>query len=494
MTRPTIVLTSFLLIVAALPAIVPSADAATAPAITYVSKNGNEWWVEARIGGADASQVVAVHSRDSYGAYVPLQAKAWGSWAASYHVEPGHLVKFRVILADGRMSWSCAFAHPSGEPRCGVPVPEANASQPAPTPAPAPASGLTFASKNGNEWWVEARLGGPNATKVAKVEARDSHGDFVQLQLRSWGGYAASFRVEPGHLVLFRATMNDGRTTTSCAFEHPSGVERCDLTVPASTPAPAPSPTPSPTPAPSGKLAHTGIVATTFWVGELYDATLEDGSQVCSTYDAHWAYHWSGVDQGRVPAGAAGCAGSIIGGCDGIPGPNHSCKTERRTAANGYFPTSPQVTPKENPFYLDLPYDDLNDRIAFAERCSVIPWANDPGFVGRCKDTSFSYMKNHWVKLIGPNGSTCYGQIQDAGPSSGTNYHDKAYVFGKNDERPAQTQWNNAGMDVSPALNGCLGFKDLDGSSDKVSWEFVDADQVPAGPWTRIITTRQVTN
>lgn len=232
---------------------------------------------------------------------------------------------------------------------------------------------------------------------------------------------------------------------------------------------------------------HTNIASTTFWVGELYDASLADGSQVCSTYDSEWAYSWSGINAGRVSSSAAGCAGAILGGCDGVGGYT-DCRTEKRTAANDYFPT--QVTPRENPFYLDLPYDDINDSVGFAQRCQVIPWANDPGYAGKCGDRNFSFMKNRWVELVGPNGNTCYGQVQDAGPSSGDNYHDATYVFGSNDARPAQGQWNNAGMDVSPALNGCLGFASLDGSNDRVKWRFVDTP--PTGPWTRIVTTSQV--
>jgi hypothetical protein len=49
---------------------------------------------------------------------------------------------------------------------------------------------------------------------------------------------------------------------------------------------------------------HTKIVATTFWVGELFNAALADGSQVCSTYDSDWAFHWSGVNKGKVTATA----------------------------------------------------------------------------------------------------------------------------------------------------------------------------------------------
>ncbi len=54
---------------------------------------------------------------------------------------------------------------------------------------------------------------------------------------------------------------------------------------------------------------------------------------------------------------------------------------------------------------------------------------------------------------------------------------------------PKNTRFNGAGMDISPALYGCLGHSGaVAGASDRVNWRFVDADAVPAGPWTRIIT------
>ncbi len=193
-----------------------------------------------------------------------------------------------------------------------------------------------------------------------------------------------------------------------------------------------------------------------------------------------------------MPATDAGCPGSIVGGCDGVSGSGGGCATERRTAANGYFPT--RVVPRENPFYLDLPFDDVNDKVAFAERCKVIPWAHAPGYAGRCADHGFSYMKNRWVRVVGPTGKVCYGQIEDAGPSHGSLYHDAAYVFGAANARPVQGEFNDAGMDVSPALNGCLGFAELDGDGDRVAWQFVDAGRVPSGPWSRVVTTRPLFN
>jgi hypothetical protein len=210
---------------------------------------------------------------------------------------------------------------------------------------------------------------------------------------------------------------------------------------------------------------HTGIVATTFWVGEVFDPHAADGSQVISTYDAHWLRHY--------------------GGCDGVV--RHGrCETERRKAANGYFPA--RMTPRENPFYLDLPFDDVNDAAAFSQRARVIPWASDRGYAGHAHDQAFSYMKNRWVKLT-RDGRTCYGQIEDAGPGV---YDDSRYVFGAGDPRPASRRYNGAGLDVSPALTGCLAFTELNGDDNRVDWQFVDAADVPPGPWRKVVTTRGV--
>jgi len=541
------------------------ASAAASPAVTFASKGGNAWWVEAIVGGADAALVKRVDARDSYGPWVALTHEPWGTWGASFAIEPGHLVTFQATLSDGRVVASCAFEHPSGVPACGAIVP--------PAPGALAPFAASFAPKPGNAWWVET-LVSANAP-LASVTASVDGGAPVALAATSWGAWAKSFFVPSGATIRFAAISTGGaRVESPTAYAWPSATP-VNGTLPApapgvpaapvakaiagvgsvalswSTPANggspltgykvyrngsllrtlgvvtslsdaglaagvayryqvsalnavgegnrsveasatplAPAPTPAPAPAPGG-FVHTNIVSTTFWVGEIFNANLADGSQVCSTYDSQWAYHWSGVNNGKVPAGAAGCAGSIVGGCDGVPGASNACQTEKRTATNGYYPTSPLVHPKENPFYLDLPFDDLNDPIAFAQRCQVIPWANDPGFAGHCQDAGFSYMKNHWVKILGPNGNVCYGQVEDAGPSHGSLYHDAAYVFGTNDARPIQGQFNDAGMDVSPALNGCLGFAELDGQNDRVSWSFVDEAAVPPGPWKTLVTTSQ---
>jgi hypothetical protein len=210
---------------------------------------------------------------------------------------------------------------------------------------------------------------------------------------------------------------------------------------------------------------HRSIVATTFWVGEVVDPSASDGSQQYSTYDRNWLANYGG------------CDGVIVQG---------ACRTERRNASNGYFPN--HMTPMQNPFYLDLPFDDIHNPAAFAMRSKVIPWAEDPGYRGRGEELGFSFMKNRWVQLRkGPN--ICYGQVEDAGPSV---YDDAPYVFGSDDRRPANLRFNGAGLDVSPALNGCLSFSELDGQNDRVDWRFVDEVDVPSGPWSRIITRQPV--
>ena len=210
---------------------------------------------------------------------------------------------------------------------------------------------------------------------------------------------------------------------------------------------------------------HRDIVATTFWVGEILDPTAIDGSQEISTYDAEWMENY--------------------GGCDGVV-EDGECRTEPRDASNDYFPT--EMEPLQNPFYLDLPFDDIHNQRAFEMRGEVVPWADDPGYRGREDDRSFSFMKNRWVELR-KGGNTCFGQIQDAGPAV---YDDANYVFGTDDERPRSKRFNGAGLDVSPALNGCLGFSQLNGVNDRVDWRFVQDEAVPEGPWTRIVTTSGV--
>src|SRR3989338_3507534 len=51
---------------------------------------------------------------------------------------------------------------------------------------------------------------------------------------------------------------------------------------------------------------HTNIVATTFWVGEIFDPDVPDGSQTISTYDDRWLEHYGGCEIVCEPSGTSG--------------------------------------------------------------------------------------------------------------------------------------------------------------------------------------------
>lgn len=189
---------------------------------------------------------------------------------------------------------------------------------------------------------------------------------------------------------------------------------------------------------------HRNITATIFWIGEPQGGGSSENNAL-SAWDDAWQEHYGGVDD--------------------------------PFNRNGYHPAS--FIPKENPFYLDLPYNDFdNDGKRKTNASELIPWANEKEW-GRDE----SMLKNRWVKLT-HKGNVCYGQIQDAGPYE---YDDHAYVFGNS--RPKTTLGNNAGMDVSPALRDCLAFEGLNNADNKVDWQFVDNEDVPVGPWKDIVTT-----
>jgi hypothetical protein len=207
---------------------------------------------------------------------------------------------------------------------------------------------------------------------------------------------------------------------------------------------------------------HTNITATVFWIGEPVGNGSTENNAV-SAYDDRWLEHYGGTDD------------------------------------HGYvrrYPYFPRFVPHENPFYLDLPYDDfLADGSPRPARMRDVPWAaaeSDYIAAAMKRNTPFSLMKNRWVKVSHMrNGTvrTCYGQVEDAGPYR---YDDADYVFGNGDARPRNHRAHNAGIDVSPALRDCLGFTGLNNDSNRVSWQFVAQTEPPPGPWRRVVTTRQV--
>jgi hypothetical protein len=181
--------------------------------------------------------------------------------------------------------------------------------------------------------------------------------------------------------------------------------------------------------------AHENIRATTFWVGE-------DADQSNNFIDNHasaWTLDW-------------------VGAYGGIDSPSPRC---------GHYACG--FTPKQNPFYFALPYNDLDDFCKTKESQKRVLWYSGQTPPGQ------SIIKNRWIEVRFKD-KTAYAQWEDAGPSG---EDDAGYVFGA--ERPAVT----FGLDLSPATSTYLG---TDGD-DVVSWRFVAEDAVPAGPWKNIVTT-----
>lgn len=211
---------------------------------------------------------------------------------------------------------------------------------------------------------------------------------------------------------------------------------------------------------PAAYPLHRGITATVFWIGEPKGNGSSEDNAV-SAWDDRWLAHYGGVDD---------------------PGP--------RSAATGWFPAG--FVPRENPFYVDLPYDDFSDSgDPRPDRLRVVPWA--PSYRAQLASSArrgrpFSLLKNRWLRIV-HGGRVCYAQWEDSGPYVSD---DPAYVFGDASRRPRSGLARNAGMDVSPAVRSCLGFTGLNTDTNRVDWQFVEAGSVPPGPWRRVVTTRQV--
>jgi hypothetical protein len=196
---------------------------------------------------------------------------------------------------------------------------------------------------------------------------------------------------------------------------------------------------------------HRAVPASVFRIGAVVPREGVDGQSLQSGWDRDWARHYGGCD-GFGPVGLW-CASDL---------------TDR--TGPDWFPVG--MVPKENPYYVGLPYNDLLD----ISGRGAIPWARDPGYAEHLGDERFSLVKNRWVQVTGPAG-TCSGQVEDTGLGT-----DPGYVLG------AAAPQRTPAINLSPALAGCVGITDASAVT-AVDWAFVDR---PApGPWTVVVTRRQ---
>jgi hypothetical protein len=177
------------------------------------------------------------------------------------------------------------------------------------------------------------------------------------------------------------------------------------------------------------------IVTTVFWVGEPATANNPVPNDK-SSWDLGWTASYGGFDPPET--------------------------SNRRN----YIPVA--FIPRQNPFYVALPYNDLINGQFKPEAPIVIPW-----FRRAYSGPGQSVCKDHWV-AIRKGGRTCYAQWEDCGPFRTDHFQ---YVFG--DERPKPNANFGAGLDVSPAVRDFLGLQ----STDVTDWQFVEMNDVPPGPW-----------
>jgi len=173
------------------------------------------------------------------------------------------------------------------------------------------------------------------------------------------------------------------------------------------------------------------IASTLFWIGE----TGSGPTNARSAWDKKWVSSYGGADDPR-----------------------------RR---NGFEPMA--FRPRQNPFYVALPYSDMQDGTLKPGAAKVVPW-----FIDAFRDARTSVCKGRWVE-IRHGIKSCYAQWEDVGPFR----TDQAtYVFG--DERPLPNPNRCAGIDVSPAVRDYLVLTAV----DIVDWRFVEQAEVPTGPWS----------
>ena len=180
------------------------------------------------------------------------------------------------------------------------------------------------------------------------------------------------------------------------------------------------------------------IVTTVFWIGEQPSGNNPVPNRT-SSWDKEWARNYGGFDD---------------------PNPTHR---------SNYVPV--KFTPRQNPFYCALPYNDKAHTGHRSEAPRVVPW-----FKEAYQGSAVSTCKDRWVAIRKGN-RTVYAQWEDAGPFRTDHWQ---YVFGN--ERPKPNLNKGAGLDVSPAVRDYLGLNE----TDVTDWRFVDFSEVPRGPWSTL--------
>jgi hypothetical protein len=210
--------------------------------LAFDHKTGNEWWVEVVLTGGASGSVSAVQAMDTGGAWTPLTKRSWGAWAASFHIEPGHQVRFRASWSGGDSVDSCWFSHPAGIEACGSSSTTTTTTSSSSSTTSGGTFDAPFTGFRGNEWWVQARVG-TDGPAIAKVDVRIApDGAWKPLAKQSWGttppSWAGSYHFPQGSILQMRATAVDGRTDLSSCRQWipPSNTDATIVPCPGTTP------------------------------------------------------------------------------------------------------------------------------------------------------------------------------------------------------------------------------------------------------------------
>jgi hypothetical protein len=179
------------------------------------------------------------------------------------------------------------------------------------------------------------------------------------------------------------------------------------------------------------------IVTTVFWIGEKPTAN-NPVPNLSSSWDTNWTKNYGGFDD------------------------------PEKSRRHDFIPA--KFTPRQNPFYCALPYNDKAKEGHRPEAPRVVPW-----FKEAYQGPGVSTCKGRWIAIRKGN-KVAYAQWEDAGPFRTDHWQ---YVFGN--ERPKPNLNKGAGLDVSPAIRDYLGMED----TDVTDWKFVEFSEVPHGPWSK---------
>lgn len=179
------------------------------------------------------------------------------------------------------------------------------------------------------------------------------------------------------------------------------------------------------------------IMTTVFWVGEQPTRNNPTPNHK-SSWDQNWATNFGGYDD---------------------PDP---------AARRNYIPI--KFIPRQNPFYVALPFNDVTRGTTKPESRRVIPW-----FKEAFEREGKSVCKGRWVAIRHGN-RVAFAQWEDCGPFRTDHWQ---YVFGN--QRPLPNLNQGAGLDVSPAVRDYLGLN----GKDYCDWKFVEFRDVPNGPWAK---------